>query len=234
MAPTAEGSVPDIFTGRDQPVLRCAVYTRQSGANAEQDLTSCDVQRERCEDYVRAMQYEGWQLLDERSDDLGVSGVELSRPGLDKLKSWCVQGRVDIVVATRLDRLNRKMSHWVQLADWFKQAGIELVFVDGGTGARGPLADLVNNIVASFAELKKADPRTISDRRSRVLLEHLRPSWDTWSRADRNRMVRGLVWSVRWSPRRGLAGFTLDTIAIDNCIEQDGERLANLPPRRNT
>ena len=155
MAPTSTRSVRDMFTGRDQPVLRCAVYTRQSVANAEQDLTSCDVQRERCENYVRAMQYEGWQLLDEHFDDLGVSGAELSRPGLDKLKSWCVQGRVDIVVATRLDRLNRKMSHWVQLADWFKQAGIELVFVDGGTNARGPLADLVNNIVASFAEFER-------------------------------------------------------------------------------
>lgn len=128
MAPTSTGSVRDMFTGRDQPVLRVP----STVANAEQDLTSCDVQRERCENYIRAMQYEGWQLLDERFDDLGVSGAELSRPGLDKLKSWCVQGRVDIVVATRLDRLNRKMSHWVQLADWFKQAGIELVFVDVG------------------------------------------------------------------------------------------------------
>ena len=76
-----------MFTSRDQPVLRCAVYTRQSVANAEQDLMSCAVQRERCENYVLAMQYEGWQLLDERFDDLGVSGAETSRPGLGKLKS---------------------------------------------------------------------------------------------------------------------------------------------------
>ncbi len=408
MAPTITEWVRDMFTGRDQPVLRCAVYTRQSVANAEQDLTSCDVQRERCENYVRAMQYEGWQLLDERFDDLGVSGAELSRPGLDKLKSWCVQRRVDIVVATRLDRLNRKMTHWVQLADWFKQAGIELVFVDGGTNARGPLADLATRqlvideneavVVRAFFErcaagesaasiarwandaghrtkihgrqggnrwsgrtvlqilrnpinvgervhnggtvegahegiidadlaqrawraiderrtrqpeprgpaldwdpdpymlhdllrcagcervmttsastrvtidnadpvpryyrcrgdaarpactpsvqvsaqkveaivlavLKKANPRTITDQRSRALLDHLRPSCDTWSHAERNRMVRDLVWSVLWNPRRGLAGFTLDTIAIDNFIEQGGERFADLPPRRST
>ncbi len=49
-----------MFTARDQPVLRCAVYTRQSVANAELDLTSCDVQRERCENYIRAMHYEGF------------------------------------------------------------------------------------------------------------------------------------------------------------------------------
>jgi hypothetical protein len=83
-----------------------------------------------------------------------------------------------------------------------------------------------------LAVLKKADPRTITDRRSRALLEHLRPSWETWSRAERNRMVRDLIWSIRWSPRHGLAGFTLDTIAIDNFIEQGGERFAGLPPRR--
>ena len=85
-----------MFTSRDQPVLRCA--GSPSRARSRQP-TSCDVQRERCENYVRAMQ--------------------------------------------------------VELADWFKQAGIELVFVDGGTNARGPLADLVNNIVASFAEFER-------------------------------------------------------------------------------
>jgi len=159
MAPNSTGSVRDMFTGRDQPVLRCAVYSRLSVANAEKDLTPCDVQRERFEVYVRAMQYEGWQLLDERFDDLGVSGAELSRPG--------------------------------------------------------------------------PDPRTTSDRRSRVLLEHLRPSWDSWSRAERNPMVRDLVWSIRCSPRRGLPGFTLDSIAIDNFIEQGGERFADLPPRNS-
>jgi DNA invertase Pin-like site-specific DNA recombinase len=68
-----------MFTSRGQPVLRCAIYTRQSVARGEQDLASCDVQRERCEDYVRAMQYEGWVALDERFDDLGMSGGSLER-----------------------------------------------------------------------------------------------------------------------------------------------------------
>jgi hypothetical protein len=44
-------------------------------------------------------------------------------------------------------------------------------------------------------------------------------------------MVRDVVWSIRWSPRRGLASCTFDTIAIDNFIEQGGERFADLPRR---
>ena len=71
---------PTSFDAAGRPVLRCAIYTRQSVTRGEQDLTSCDVQRERCEDYVRAMQYEGWVALDERFDDLGVSGGSLERP----------------------------------------------------------------------------------------------------------------------------------------------------------
>ncbi|MBX3245766.1 MAG: recombinase family protein [Myxococcales bacterium] len=144
-----------MFTSRGQPVLHCAIYTRQSVARGEQDLTSCEVQRERCEDYVRAMQYEGWVTLDEHFDDLGVSGGNLERPALRRLLSWCVQGRVDVVVVTSIDRLARKMSDWVRLNDWLKQASVELVILQGAGGARGPLAELVNNVVASLAEFER-------------------------------------------------------------------------------
>lgn len=56
---------------------------------------------------VRAMQYEGWVALDERFDDLGVSAGNLERLALRRLLSWCVQGRVDVVVATSLAEFER-------------------------------------------------------------------------------------------------------------------------------
>lgn len=115
------------------------------------------------------MQYEGWVALDERFDDLGVSGGSLERPALRRLLSWCVQGRVDVVVVTSLDRLARKMSDWVRLNDWLKQASVELVILQRAGGARGPLAELVNNVVASLAELRAAS-------RSRPSDSHLRCS----------------------------------------------------------
>ncbi len=60
MTRTRPEAEPTSFDAADRPVLCCAIYTRPSVARGEQDLTSCDVQRERCEDYVRAMQDEGW------------------------------------------------------------------------------------------------------------------------------------------------------------------------------
>ena len=73
----AYGTISELFGPAfldDDRLARVLGLRDLSVANAEQDLTSCDVQRERCENYVRAMQYEGWQLLDEHFDDLGVSG----------------------------------------------------------------------------------------------------------------------------------------------------------------
>lgn len=116
---------PTSFDAAGRPVLRCAIYTRQSVA------------------------------LDERFDDLGVSGGSLERPALRRLLSWCMQGRVDVVLVTSVDRLARKMSDWVRLNDWLKQAGIELVILQGAGGARGPLAELVYNVTASLAEFER-------------------------------------------------------------------------------
>jgi len=52
-------------------------------------------------------------------------GGKLERPALRRLLSRCVQGRVDVVVVTSLDRLVRKMSDGVRLNDWLKQASVE-------------------------------------------------------------------------------------------------------------
>ena len=148
-------AAPTTFSADGRPVVRCAIYTRQSVARGEQDFTSCEAQRERGEDYIRAMKSEGWTVLDERFDDLGRSGGTLERPALRQLLSWCAQGRVDVVVVTSIDRLARKMAHWVQLQEWLKHAGVQLAILQGAGGATGPLAELVHNVVASFAEFER-------------------------------------------------------------------------------
>ena len=71
--------------------MRCAIYTRQSVARADEDFTSREAQRERCEDYVRAMRFEGWTFLDDRFDDLGESGGGLDNAD-DVLRSYRCRG----------------------------------------------------------------------------------------------------------------------------------------------
>ena len=87
-------------TVTERPLIRCAIYARQSVAR-ETDLTSCDVQRQLCEAFVGSMQYEGWICLGERFDDVCVSGGTLDRPALRRLVEAIAAGQVDHVVAHR-------------------------------------------------------------------------------------------------------------------------------------
>ena len=62
--------------------MRCAIYTRKSTEhNLDLAFNSLDAQREACEAYVKSQAHEGWRLLPEHYDDVGLSGgaVTLSK-----------------------------------------------------------------------------------------------------------------------------------------------------------
>jgi site-specific DNA recombinase len=142
-------------TVTERPLIRCAIYTRQSVAR-ETDLTSCDVQRELCEAFIGSMQYEGWVRLPDRFDDLGVGGGTLDRPALRRLIRAISSGLVDQVVVHRFDRLTRSLRDWVVLRELFDEAGVELTSVASGHDGRGSvLTGFINNVLASFGEFER-------------------------------------------------------------------------------
>lgn len=63
-------------------IIRCAIYTRQSRATAQQ-FSSCDAQRESCAAFIGA--HPGWCWNEMPYDDEGKSGESLQRPGLQRL-----------------------------------------------------------------------------------------------------------------------------------------------------
>ncbi len=142
-------------TVTERPLIRCAIYTRQSVAR-EIDLTSCEVQRERCEAFVGSMQYEGWICLAERFDDVGVSGGTLDRPALRRLIKAITGGQVDHIVVHRFDRLTRSLRDWVVLRDLFDNGGVELTTVASGhDGSGSVLTGFINNVLAAFGEFER-------------------------------------------------------------------------------
>lgn len=118
----------------DRPRVRCAVYTRQS-VDRDLDYSSCDAQREACEAFVGSMQYEGWELVDYRFDDVGVRGGSLERLALMRLVAAISSGLVDAVVVQRFDRLTRSVRDWSRLHELFERTGVELVVVAAGPDA---------------------------------------------------------------------------------------------------
>ena len=142
-------------TVTERPLVRCAIYTRQSVAR-ETDLTSCEVQRELCEAFIGSMQYEGWTCLAARFDDLGVSGGTLDRPALRRLVKAIAAGHVDHVVVHRFDRLTRSLRDWIVVRELFDGAGVELTAVASGHAGQGSvLTGFINNVLASFGEFER-------------------------------------------------------------------------------
>lgn len=110
--------------------LRCAIYTRvSSDAGLEQDFNSLDNQREAAEAYVKSQAHEGWILIRDRFDDGGFSGGSMDRPALHKLLEEVRQGRIDVVVVYKVDRLTRSLTDFAKLVDLFDARSVSFVSV---------------------------------------------------------------------------------------------------------
>ena len=100
--------------------LRCAIYTRKSTEhNLDLAFNSLDAQREACEAYIKSQAHEGWRLLPERYDDGGLSGASLERPALQLLLTEVKEGRVDVIVVYKVDRLTRSLADFAKLVETF-------------------------------------------------------------------------------------------------------------------
>jgi site-specific DNA recombinase len=110
--------------------LRCAIYTRKSTEhNLDLAFNSLDAQREACEAYIKSQAHEGWRLLPEHYDDGGLSGASLERPALQQLLSEVREGRVDVIVVYKVDRLTRSLADFAKLVETFDEHGVSFVSV---------------------------------------------------------------------------------------------------------
>jgi site-specific DNA recombinase len=96
--------------------LRCAIYTRKSNEEGlEQDFNSLDAQREACEAFIASQKHEGWIILPEMYDDGGFSGATIERPAFQRLLGDVGDGKIDVVIIYKVDRLTRSLSDFAPL-----------------------------------------------------------------------------------------------------------------------
>src|ERR1700674_4953760 len=128
---------------------RCAIYTRKSTEhNLDLAFNSLDAQREACEAYIKSQAHEGWRLSPEHYDDGGLSGASLERPALQFLLAQVRQGRVDVIVVYKVDRLTRSLADFAKLVEAF--GAHEVSFNTTSSMGRLPL-----NVLLSFAQFER-------------------------------------------------------------------------------
>ena len=110
--------------------MNTAIYLRVST-----DKQTTDSQAVELREYVRRR---GWDNVAEYSDT--TSGAKFSRTGLDALMREVRRGRIDRIVAYKLDRIGRSLGHLVGLVSELQTHRCALVTVSEGidTGVRLP------------------------------------------------------------------------------------------------
>jgi len=111
--------------------VRCAIYTRKSSEEGlEQDFNSLDAQREACAAYVLSQASEG--LLGDVKD-----------------------GRIDIIVVYKVDRLTRSLLDFARLVETFDASDTSFVSVTQSFNTTTSMGRLTLNMLLSFAQFER-------------------------------------------------------------------------------
>ena len=136
--------------------LRCAVYTRKSTEEGlEREYNTLDAQRDACEAYVLSQRAEGWTLVPDRYDDGGFSGGTLERPALQRLLRDVEQGRVDVIVVYKIDRLSRSLMDFARLVETMEAHEVTFVSVTQSFSTTTSMGRLTLNVLLSFAQFER-------------------------------------------------------------------------------
>ena len=136
--------------------LRCAIYTRKSTEEGlEQEFNSLDAQRASCEAYVLSQAGEGWALLPQYYDDGGWSGGNMERPALKSLLKAISEGRIDVVVVYKVDRLTRSLMDFARMVESFDAHIVSFVSVTQAFNTTSSMGRLTLNVLLSFAQFER-------------------------------------------------------------------------------
>lgn len=141
----------------------------------DKDFNSLDAQDEACADYVRSERLEGWTPLPNRFDDGGYTGANDRRPGLQALLTAVGEGRVQVVVVTRIDRLSRSLSDFVRLMALFDKNDVRFVSVTQQFSTGTAVGRLTLNLLSCFSEFER---EMIAERtRDKIRAARKRGKW---------------------------------------------------------
>jgi site-specific DNA recombinase len=131
----------------------CGLYTRVSSRNqAEADYSSLETQRERLEAYCKSQDnYTVYRVY----EDGGYSADSLDRPALKEMLRDLREGKLNCVLAYKIDRLTRSVRDFHQLMDVFDRNGVKFVSVTQSLDTQNPMGRLLRNVLLDFAQFER-------------------------------------------------------------------------------
>jgi DNA invertase Pin-like site-specific DNA recombinase len=114
-------------------------------------------------------------LVRDRYDDGGFSGGTLERPALQRLLADIEQGRIDVIVVYKIDRLSRSLMDFAKLVEAMEAHRVTFVSVTQSFNTTTSMGRLTLNILLSFAQFER---EVIGERiRDKVAASKARGMW---------------------------------------------------------
>src|SRR5271156_4774445 len=131
----------------------CGLYTRVSSRNqAEADYSSLETQRERLEAYCKSQDnYSVYRVY----EDGGYSADSLDRPALKEMLRDLREGKLNCVLAYKIDRLTRSVRDFHQLMEVFDRHSVKFVSVTQCLDTQNPMGRLLRNVLLDFAQFER-------------------------------------------------------------------------------
>lgn len=148
---------------------RIATYARVSTADQVDTGTSLADQERR----LRAAVVSRDGHLVDHFVDAGISGAVDSRPGLDALRRAARSGEVDVLMATKIDRVSRSAVGLLALIEELRQSNCHLVLIDEGLDTSTAAGDLTSGLLGVIGgwERRRIAERTKGGRRAAAEIE---------------------------------------------------------------
>jgi site-specific DNA recombinase len=131
---------------------KAALYARVSTLQQEQEAT-IESQVAALEAYAKVQSFEleaAHYFLDQ-----AVSGTQLDRPALNRLRDLAAEGLFEVVVCLSPDRLARQFAHQWVLLEELRLAGVEVRFANQVLPADNPQGQLLLGIQGLFSEYER-------------------------------------------------------------------------------
>ena len=138
----------------------CGIYMRVSTEDQAREGFSLPEQKERLEAYCK---FNGYKIV-EYYTDAGISAKTGNhRPEYDRMLEDGKQGKINMIIALKLDRITRSTRDWETLMDYLEKYNINIAFVNDDINTTTANGKMVSRIMmsASQNEIERTSERTI-------------------------------------------------------------------------
>ena len=140
--------------------IKCGIYMRVSTEDQAREGFSLPEQKERLETYCKFNDYE----IVEYYTDAGISAKTGNhRPEYERMLEDGKNGKINMIVALKLDRITRSIKDWETLMDYSDKYNVALAFVNDKIDTTNANGKMVSRIMMSVSqnEIERTSERTI-------------------------------------------------------------------------